>query len=80
MKTVLVLDKMPTTCNECQLCVKGADGCSYCMVNKKIIVDTNRKKRNCKLKALPERKVYPDTCNDLSHADGWNFCLDEITN
>lgn len=55
-KVILIID-MPSKCRECKpFCKKMNDGCNYCMVTDRIIVDIENKTHWCPLKTISEFK------------------------
>ena len=80
MKFVLVINA-PNNCYECPC---SNEGCYLCQINRVQLNDDFQERRPnwCPLKPLPNRKEdlhYP--CNEYLQAvnEGWNNCLDEIT-
>lgn len=66
MKAILVIDKMPNSCDECEVRCDGYTAKEY---SEKSI----KRPSWCPLKPMPYKSVWD---NDFS--DGWNACLKEI--
>jgi len=92
MKAVLVIDKIPTKCEECPCStiesetsgevVFFCDAIPYQYIKEEHMTD--RKPSWCPLKPIPEEKEYyheEDIMSELlvhSYRKGWNDCLKEI--
>ena len=49
------------SCKECRFCKRMEDGCYYCTINNKIIVDISLRKYFCPQKSLLHTHTY--SCN-----------------
>lgn len=87
MKSILVID-MPKSCWACPLWDKSdyADGCEAVGRKTHDIDHGAEREVWCPLKPLPKRNEYrADTKHEdmdkysTGYADGWNDCLEEIT-
>ena len=74
-KAVLILEEMPSCCNDCP-CFNGAEDRSCCNYLEKDIEDILIIDKDCQLKPLPPRREYAD--ESKVYKAGWNDCLDEI--
>lgn len=77
-KAILVID-MPTECVECPLCSDGqCDALGIYMENV-----FNQKHERCPLRPLPKKLDAEDSnepwFTEYRLCDGWNACLEEIT-
>lgn len=73
MKAILILNEMPSCCNDCP-CFEGEYGsCNYL---EKDVEDFLRIDKDCPLKPLPPRREYAD--ESKVYKAGWNDCLKEI--
>lgn len=87
MKAILVTD-MPNNCYECPIIQNGLDG--YCPVGGGLIPFDKYNSRcvECPLKPMPKRMLEvlqirnENIVNilNVSFANGWNACLDELLN
>ena len=73
MKAILVIDKMPNSCDKCEVRCTEYTGKDYAQKGIK-------RPTWCPLKPLPEKNTWDITKNGhvTEYAEGWNACLDEI--
>lgn len=80
MKAILVIDKMPNSCNECEVRCTGYTAKDY--AEKGI-----KRPSWCPVKPLPEKKElanylpfddYPQQTRFMDYVNGYNACIDEI--
>lgn len=77
-KSVLVID----TPKYCALCVLRSGVLHpFCRVNNRDITDLSIRPDWCPLMDLPEKDNgdYPANTSDAGFVEGWNQCIDEIT-
>ena len=77
-KSALVM-VTPRTCNSCDLC--GGTLHTFCKVNLRDIENLSEKPDWCSLRLLPEKDDWNDPYDEYytGYANGWNRCLEEIT-
>lgn len=75
MKAILILEEMPSCCNDCP-CFNGAEDRSCCNILLKEVEGQNGIDEDCPLKPIPPRREYAD--ESKVYKAGWNECLDEI--
>ena len=86
MDAILVLDKMPESCSQCEIFNFSDLTCLGCKVNFK---DVGKVQSWCPLKPLPQKNKYDvekyatvdyENNVNLGHYlnKGWNDCIDEI--
>lgn len=87
MKAILVIDKMPNTCEECDYCGyaivgEGEDEYKYrsCCLSQRYLgeIAEDSKDSLCPLKPLPEPKEIEFEWLEGEYENGWNDCLKEI--
>lgn len=83
-KAVLIMD-MPESCRECDLRVIGANnfctGASGRKIDQMTIINEGIKSDWCPLRLMPEKaeKRKTDNVHDIIIKQGWNACIDELT-
>ena len=89
MKAILVLDEMPTRCDDCRL---SDYGLAICHAEGKEIKDGGQRQGYCPLKKMPKKRgkmfLTERSQNDTDlmvksafancYTDGWNECIEEI--
>lgn len=75
MKAVLILEEMPSCCNNCP-CFDGMEERSCCNILEKEVEGLDGIDKDCPLKSLPPRRI--DVLDSHTWQAGWNECLDAI--
>jgi len=89
MKAILVLDEMPTRCDDCRF---SNYGLKVCQAEAKKIKDGGQRQDYCPLKEVPRKRgkmfLTERSQNDTDlmvksafancYTDGWNDCLEEV--
>lgn len=82
-KAILILNEMPSCCNNCP-CFNGVEDRSDCNLLEKEIEDILIIDKDCPLKPIPhndfidEAESYQTEEEYKAYVSGWNECLDEI--
>jgi len=80
-KVMLIMDEMPTTCSQCNLC--GFDGVCHA-VHEFCQYRFDKKQEWCPLREVPQKKEvlkreqYEFGSIGLAFTEGYNRCIDEI--
>lgn len=76
-KAMLIMDEMPTTCSQCNLC--GFDGVCHA-VHEFCQYRFDKKQEWCPLQECPQKKkiLSEKFSNGRSYLMGYNACIDEI--
>lgn len=84
-KAMLVLDRMPKSCKECEFLQINQDTYDeMCFLMQTIKIPKHERSERCPLREMPERETEMTDADDLGKdyvrgtMDGWNACLEEI--